>query len=133
MTTRADVPRDVPTWQEFLQKVRSDLVLRFQHVTLAQKLEQGTRIGIDPTVISASMSFTSSSVMSVDPCEQQLMPSRSKSHLESLSWSLSLQTPWTPYGVLSAHRDPKIQSLHWMSNTQVRMRVFIVTIFPNLY
>ncbi|KAG9311846.1 Creatinase/aminopeptidase [Chiua virens] len=34
-TTWSDVPRDVPTWQEFLQK----------------NLVQGTRIGVDPTLI----------------------------------------------------------------------------------
>lgn len=94
-----------------LQRYVSDFFVPLPLVTLAQNLEQGTRIGIDPTLILAGMSSSSASVICVDPCEQQPMLRRSKSLSESLNWSLFRKTLWILYGVLSARNVPKIQSL----------------------
>lgn len=45
---------DVPTWQDFLSKVRV-LVTSPTQLTFCQNLENSLRIGIDPSLISAGM------------------------------------------------------------------------------
>lgn len=47
---------DVPTWQDFLSKVRVFVTSPTQ-LTSCQNLENSLRIGIDPTLISAGMHF----------------------------------------------------------------------------
>ncbi|TFY59111.1 hypothetical protein EVJ58_g5989 [Rhodofomes roseus] len=74
---------DVPTWQEFLWKVYISPNARGAVLTLSKKLPKCTRIGVDPTIVTASDADTIQK--NLEPLESQLVSL--KHNLVDLVWT----------------------------------------------